>query len=151
MNLNSLELKERFFGLSNLLDLAQLLDVKIQALKYYLYGDESRYETFYIPKKSGGMREILRPNPRLKIVQQRLNNILQTVYQPKHSAHGFVIGKSIVSNAQTHTLYFPKKILNLDLLDFFPSINFGRVRGLFIASSLSERTKKLFAGEKMIK
>jgi len=97
------------------------------------------------------MREILRPNPRMKIVQQRLNNILQTVYQPKHSAHGFVIGKSIVSNAQTHTLYFPKKILNLDLLDFFPSINFGRVRGLFIASSLSERTKKLFAGEKMIK
>jgi len=79
LNLNSLELKERFFGLSNLLDLAQLLDVKIQALKYYLYGDESRYETFYIPKKSGGMREILRPNPRLKIVQQRLNNILDII------------------------------------------------------------------------
>jgi RNA-directed DNA polymerase len=43
--------------------------------------------------------------------------------------HGFVADRSIVSNAFAHTR--KRHVLNVDLEDFFPSINFGRVRGLF--------------------
>lgn len=133
MNLNVSKLKQHFFALSDPLEIAELLEVKHEALEYYRYGGESRYSIFYILKKSGGIREILRPNPGLKKLQQKLNTILQAVYRPKYSAHGFVTEKSIVSNAQAHILHYPRTILNLDLLDFFPSINFGRIRGLFIS------------------
>lgn len=42
------------------------------------------------------------------------------------------MGKNIVTNAQAHTK--KRYVLNLDLTDFFPSINFGRVRGMFMAT-----------------
>jgi RNA-directed DNA polymerase len=40
-------------------------------------------------------------------------------------------GKSIVTNAQRHAN--KRYVLNIDLENFFPSINFGRVRGMFMA------------------
>ena len=43
--------------------------------------------------------------------------------------HGFVRGRSIVTNASRHL--HREIILNFDLEDFFPSIHFGRVKGLF--------------------
>jgi RNA-directed DNA polymerase len=46
------------------------------------------------------------------------------------SAHGFLRSKSIVTNAAIHRKQ--KWVCNLDLEDFFGSINFGRVRGFFI-------------------
>jgi RNA-directed DNA polymerase len=49
----------------------------------------------------------------------------------KSSTHGFIRGKSIVTNGKEHV--GKKHVLNLDLKDFFPSINFGRVRGLLMA------------------
>ena len=71
---------------------------------------------------------ILAPKTPLKIIQQKLNQVLKSVYQPKPSTHGFVAEKSIVTNAKQHLRQ--RYVLNLDLKDFFPSINFGRVRGL---------------------
>lgn len=52
------------------------------------------------------------------------------VYTPKPSVFGYVRGRSIVDNARKHKRQ--KYVLNIDLKDFFPSINFGRVRGLFM-------------------
>lgn len=43
--------------------------------------------------------------------------------------HGFTIDRSVATNAKQHVL--SRLILNIDLLDFFPSIHFGRVRGIF--------------------
>src|SRR5262249_41036502 len=59
----------------------------------------SHYKRFEIPKKSGGMRQISAPMPRLKRAQEWvLRNILDKV--PCHdAAHGFRRGRSIVSNA----------------------------------------------------
>ena len=45
-------------------------------------------------------------------------------------AHGFEQKRSIITNATLHKRR--RYVLNLDLKDFFPSINFGRVRGFFI-------------------
>ena len=48
----------------------------------------------------------------------------------RHLSHGFAKHLSIVTNANIHRRR--RYLLNLDLKDFFPSINFGRVRGMFI-------------------
>ena len=122
-----------FFQLKTRHDIAKLLEVTELQLNYYLYivPRDKRYKRFEIPKKHGGSREIYAPATALKIIQQKLNQVLQSVYKVKPSAHGFVQKKSILSNAIPHVS--KRYVLNLDLKDFFPSINFGRVRGLFMA------------------
>lgn len=128
------ELSKRFFELSTRLDLANLLGITEQQLIYHVYIDRRRqrqYINFTIPKKSGGVRTISAPQTSLKIIQEKLNEILETVYKPKACVHGFVTHRSILTNAQMHVKQ--RYILNLDLNNFFPSINLGRVRGMFIA------------------
>lgn len=56
---------------------------------------------------------------------------MNAVFKAKPQAHGFAPGRSVVSNARVHL--GRRLVLNLDLLDFFPSIHFGRVRGVFMA------------------
>ncbi|MBN1565716.1 MAG: TIR domain-containing protein [Anaerolineae bacterium] len=141
------DLQKRFFALQTSEDIAELLEIPYDYLIYYLYRVpfEHQYTTFFIPKKSGGTRKITAPISPLKIIQRKLNQVLQAVYIPKPSVHGFVPGRSIVTNAEAHMYKRIQKkksqkvekprnyILNIDLEDFFPSINFGRVRGMFMA------------------
>src|SRR5680860_1477625 len=126
-------LKLGFLGLKTPEDLSALLEVPHNTLIYHLYRKSliSKYTAFTIPKASGGNREILAPNPSLKILQQKCNYILSLMYKPKFPTHGFVKNRSIVSNAKAHTR--KAYVLNIDIEDFFPSINFGRVRGLFLS------------------
>jgi hypothetical protein len=61
-------------------------------------------------------------------------------------AHAFERGRSIVTNASLHKRR--RYVLNLDLEDFFPSINFGRVRGFFLRYkhfSLNEKVATVLA------
>ncbi|MEA3408593.1 MAG: reverse transcriptase domain-containing protein [Chloroflexota bacterium] len=126
-------LVEGFFSLQTREDIAELLDVSNSKLVYHLYTvpHPERYAVFEIPKRSGGHREISAPATALKIIQRKLNQVLQQVYEPKASVHGFVAERSIVTNAEMHSRQ--RYVLNVDLKDFFPSINFGRVRGMFMA------------------
>ncbi len=89
------------------------------------------YYTFDIKKKSGDVRKITAPRPRLKSLQQKLLQILSTAYTPKPAVHGFLKNRNIVTNARAHTA--SSYILNIDLKDFFPSITIDRVRELFRA------------------
>ncbi|QXE22675.1 reverse transcriptase (RNA-dependent DNA polymerase) [Richelia sinica FACHB-800] len=127
-------LAEKFYALKNPMDIADLLGISYGRLVYHIYviESENRYKIFDIPKKSGGIRQISTPITALKIIQQKLNQVLKTVYKPKASVHGFVSDKNIVTNAQAHTK--KRYVLNIDLKDFFPSMNFGRVRGMFMAT-----------------
>jgi RNA-directed DNA polymerase len=132
LSASSTELRAGFFQLETRRDIAELLEITHRQLNYYLYiiPEHQRYKHFYVSKKDGGIREIYAPATSLKIVQQKLNQVLQSVYVVKPSAHGFLPEKSILSNALPHAK--KRFVLNLDLKDFFPSINFGRVRGLFM-------------------
>jgi RNA-directed DNA polymerase len=127
------DLRDQFYKLETRANVACLLGVDESYLIYDLYIKPSpkRYTTFSIPKKSGGIRSINAPNDGLKFVQQRLNQVLQTVYTPKKTVHSFISEKSIITNAKQHQNR--RWILNVDLKDFFPSINFGRVYGMFMA------------------
>jgi retron-type reverse transcriptase len=84
-----------------------------------------RYFEFQIKKKSGGERSIHAPIGKLKSLQQVLNVILQSINEPHVAATGFVPGKSIVDNARVHV--GQRYVYNLDLKDFFPSIEQARV------------------------
>jgi len=58
-----------------------------------------------------------------------LENILRKI-NISDLAHGFVQGRSILTNAKEH-LYKPDIIIKMDIKVFFPSITFERVRGMF--------------------
>lgn len=107
-----------------------ILDVNESTLDNVL--TKSKYYTFKVPKRSGGYRTISAPDKRLKWIQNKLNNYIISKYKFLECQYGFVKEKSIVDNAKVHNK--AKYILNIDLKNFFPSINFGRVRGIFLSA-----------------
>lgn len=125
-------IRAHFLGLRTREDLAALLDVDAKKLVYYAdqASSSQTYTSFSVPKKSGGVRQIKAPVRGLKAIQRALNQVLQCVYEPDRAAHGFVAERSIVTNASVHS--GQKLILNIDLLDFFPSITAERVYALLI-------------------
>ena len=126
------ELKERFFSLRSPQGVARILDVKYKDLIYWIYRRpvSVRYTRFEIAKKFGSPRTIEAPDTNIKILQRKLNQVLLAVYKPKQCVHGFAPGRSVRTNALRHV--GRKYVFNIDLKDFFPSINFGRVRGMFM-------------------
>lgn len=89
-----------------------------------------------ITKKSGGIRELSIPPVKAKIVQKKFNTILQNIYNPSASIHSFIKlldndKRTIVSNASMHIN--KHTVINVDIENFFDSMNFGRVRGLFLS------------------
>lgn len=87
------------------------------------------YTIARIPKRSGGMRELNIPNPRLKQVQRSILVKLLGGIPCHPSAMGFRTGRSIVDNAKIHSN--KKIILKMDIKDFFQSTDADRVRELF--------------------
>ncbi len=112
-------------------------------LSYILYvqAPEIKYTQFLIPKRGGGDRLISAPIASLKRLQRNLADLLQDCLDELVEAkkrnnrvsHGFSRTHSIMTNAQLHRNR--RWVFNLDLADFFPSINFGRVRGFLIRSN----------------
>jgi len=93
------------------------------------------YVTFAIPKRSGGERLIHAPKRRLKSVLRALDRLLVCKLPKSEHAHGFVRGRSIASNATPHV--GKAVVVHFDLKDCFPTIHFGRVRGLLLALGYS--------------
>lgn len=110
--------------------LALLIGIKTQDLSALLFSPSNKvYKTILIPKKSGGKRELLIPCLTLKYIQRWiLDNVLNKIPVSDYTM-GFVEGRSIVTNASSHIGSFC--IINLDIVDFFPSISFDRVFYIF--------------------
>ena len=125
-----LRLAER--PLQNSEDLARYLCVDQSTMLQLLYKapHQERYRHFEIPKRSGGMRKISAPHGLLREMQDKLHYDLKRLYDAHPRAHGFIEKRSIATNAAEHI--GKRWVLNVDLVDFFPTINFGRVRGLFM-------------------
>ena len=97
-------------------------------LNYYInHQHKNPYNTFTIKKKSGADRTIKAPCKGLKEFQKALNIIIQSIHQPHSAATGFVPNKSIVHNAKVHVGQY--YVYNIDLKDFFPSVDQARVWG----------------------
>jgi retron-type reverse transcriptase len=119
--------------LNNVGALRKLLGIKSPAqLGYFLLAtdaDGGPYTRFSIAKRDGGERVLCAPKKQLRWVQRQiLDKVLDLV--PAHdAAHGFVPGRSTVTNAAPHL--GSEVVLKFDLTDFFPTIHYHRVVGLF--------------------
>ncbi len=102
-------------------------NITLRKLNYYAYSsvNKNRYVSFEIPKKDGSKRQIDAPCMGLRTIQRALNHVFQLVYTPHKAAMGFVLGRSVVTNARIHM--GQRYVYNIDLKDFFPSITSGRV------------------------
>ncbi|HRI49093.1 MAG TPA: reverse transcriptase family protein [Pseudomonadota bacterium] len=123
-------------GLPPLPSVAELLrwlgldsEAELRRLQRPGAGPGAPYVEFTIPKASGEPRRITAPRPRLKKLQRKILDELLVKCAPHEAAHGFVRGRSVVSNARPHA--GAALVIKMDLRDFFPTIHFRRVAGLF--------------------
>ncbi len=99
------------------------------AFLWGLVRDDYNYQTYEVRKKSGGIRELSIPIEFLKRVQRWiLRNILEKL-KTTASCFGFSPGSKLRIHAEQHV--GAKEVLTLDIKDFFPSISFARVVGVF--------------------
>ena len=149
-----------FRGCQSKRDLAFVLGYSEKQLNHMLFSSSTSnaYYNFTIPKKTGGQRQILAPNLKLKELQTTLATLLSHCYDVldterllksgikdhsvrSFSSHGFrrklvvenlprEIRFGIYSNAKNHTN--KRYVLNIDIENFFESITFARIVGYFM-------------------
>eukprot|EP00913_Durusdinium_trenchii_P013426 g12607.t1 len=128
-------------------ELAEAMGISVSELRFLAYGRRTstttHYVRFAIPKKTGGVRNISAPMPRLKRAQEWvLAGILENV-ELNRAAHGFRRGRSIVTNATPHVR--ADVVVNVDIEDFFPTITFRRIKGVFRNLGYSESVATILA------
>lgn len=115
-------------------ELAEFLEIDYKALRFLTYHRDvllvDHYYRYSIPKRKGGFRQIAAPKSTLKKAQRKILTGILEHLTPSNEAHGFIKGKSVVSGALVHN-HSPQLLINMDLENFFPTITFERVRGLF--------------------
>ncbi|MEZ4452298.1 MAG: reverse transcriptase domain-containing protein [Nannocystaceae bacterium] len=128
-------------------EVAKAMGVELGDLRFLSYSRQvariTHYRRFQIPKKSGGTRTISAPMPRLKRAQAWVLREVVGKVALHRAAHGFAEGRSIVSNARPHV--GQAVVVNLDLRDFFPTVTFRRVKGMFVGLGYSEAVATIFA------
>ena len=128
-------------------DLANALELTIPELRWLAYhrdvADFIHYRRFVIPKRDGSDRAIWEPLPKLKAAQHWILRHIAEKLFVHGSAHGFLPGRSIVTNARKHT--DSRIVLKMDLKDFFPTVTLPRVRGIFRKAGYREQIATLLA------
>ncbi|MBK8256332.1 MAG: RNA-directed DNA polymerase [Polyangiaceae bacterium] len=133
--------------LSTPADVARALNLPIGKLRWLCFHSEAtekpHYRYFEIPKRSGGTRKIAAPQPELAKAQEWIfTHILQKL-PTEDAAHGFIPNRSTVTCAAPHV--GKDVVINLDVKDFFPTITFVRVRGVFQKLGYSPAVATIFA------
>jgi hypothetical protein len=127
--------------------LADALGLSLVQLRWLAYHREAatmlHYRRFTIPKRSGGERPIWAPLPKLKAAQQWIRQNIVEKLIVHGSVHGFLPGRSTLSNAAVHTN--AKIILKMDLENFFPTVTLRRVKGIFRRAGYREQVATLLA------
>lgn len=134
---SQMQTKEDLLALLNRIKQAELVEMGIldefhpftmKHLNFYCNPNHAfhRYRQFKIKKKSGGFRQITAPrNKSFMMMLSAVNELLKAYYTPSDYAMGFTEGRSVVTNANIHK--GQNYVFNIDLKDFFPSIEQPRV------------------------
>jgi RNA-directed DNA polymerase len=77
------------------------------------------------------------PDKRLKFLQRKLADKLTELYRPRNPVHGFVVKRSVKTNALVHL--HRRFVVNIDLKDFFPTISQNRVEGMLSSLGIDAR------------
>lgn len=107
-------------------------------------GVGSAYVEFTIPKSGGGERRITAPRARLKRVQRSILRAILSKLPLPAECHGFAPRRSVVSNARPHEGAL--LVIKTDLRDFFPTIHYRRVQGLFESYGYGAEVAAALAG-----
>lgn len=91
----------------------------------------SHYRHRLVPKRSGGLRLLEAPRPRLAQAQRRLLDLALAAIPVHEAAHGFVRGRGVASHVAKHA--GQAVVVRFDLRDFFTQVNATRVRALWRA------------------
>jgi retron-type reverse transcriptase len=120
-------------------ELAGWLDVRLGTLAWLVHRfhekqhpdneRQAHYSFRWIRKRSGGWRLIEAPKPILKGAQQQILEEILNRVRPHQAAHGFIKGRSIITNAAPHT--GQRVLVKLDLENFYANITFSRVVAIF--------------------
>jgi retron-type reverse transcriptase len=86
------------------------------------------YVVFQVPKDSGGYRTVSAPHDWLKSIQRQINRNLLSHLPAHKSVHGFMTGRSIVTNANPHV--GKSVVVNCDVSACFPSVSWRLVRSV---------------------
>jgi RNA-directed DNA polymerase len=127
--------------------LAEALGLSIPQLRGLCYHRDAakklHYVRFTIPKKDGTERPIWAPLPTLKAAQRWVHrNIVERL--PTHgAAHGFLVGRSTLSNANIHR--DSRVVVKMDVEQFFPTVTWRRVKGVFRRAGYREQISTLLA------
>ncbi|AKU96855.1 Retron-type RNA-directed DNA polymerase [Labilithrix luteola] len=128
-------------------DVAKALGLDVPRLRWLAFHAEAPARTHYvhfeIPKRSGGTRLLSAPHDDLKKAQHWILEFILSKLPVTEAAHGFVPGRSTVTNARMHV--GRDVVVNCDLKDFFPSITFKRVRGVFEVIGYSPAVSTILA------
>ncbi|MEX0716555.1 MAG: reverse transcriptase family protein [Planctomycetaceae bacterium] len=89
----------------------------------------AHYHFHWIRKRRGGFRLIEAPKRTLRAVQRRILEEIVARIPPHQAAHGFVPGRSIVTNASPHA--GRRVVVKLDLENFYANVRFDRVVAIF--------------------
>lgn len=88
------------------------------------------YKWHYIRKRSGEMRLLHSPNPRLKAIQKKLLHRVFAKLKVHPAAMGFRRGVSTAAHAALHVN--KAVVVRIDIKDFFPSTDWYRIRNYLL-------------------
>lgn len=127
--------------LTDAASIAAAMGITMGALRFLAFSRRtskvSHYKRFLIPKKTGGERLISAPMPRLKKAQHWILEHILSKLTASGAAHGFIKSRSILTNATPHL--GSEVVVNFDLKNFFPTVTYPRVKGVFESLGYSEQ------------
>jgi len=119
-------------------DLANWLEIPLMKLAWLVHRftngvaptvAKAHYHYTWRKKRSGDQRLIESPKSDLKQVQTKILEEILNRARVHGAAHGFVAGRSIVTNARPHA--GQAIMLKFDLANFYPTVGFSRVVAIF--------------------
>src|SRR3569832_441934 len=126
---------------------AKAVDLTVPKLRWLAYHRDvdsgTHYQRWTVPKRDGSPRLISAPKPDLKAVQRWIAREV-TAHLPVHgAAHGFLVGRSIATNARVHA--GARVLVKLDIKDFYPTVTWRRDKGQHQRAGLGEQLATLMA------
>lgn len=109
---------------------SDIVGVEENTLHKMVNNTASFYREFKIKKRRGGHRTINVPSPTLLYIQRWILSEILSKLEIHDSSHGFVLGRSVVTNASVHRN--SNCFLKMDIENYFPSIRFNRVMKIFL-------------------
>lgn len=127
--------------------LAKTLGMSVSKLRWLAFHRDvdsgTHYKRWLVPKRDGSPRLISAPKRDLKAAQRWIMREV-TEHLPVHgAAHGFLVGRSILTNAQVHA--GARVLVKMDIKGFYPTVTWRRVKGLLRRAGLSEQVATLMA------